>query len=47
MFLSTKKVEKKISKWLVFMETEIAFCGLLLISYAIMNFTMNKQDNLL
>ena len=33
---------KKISKWLIFVETEIAFFGLLLISCAITNLTMNK-----
>ena len=41
-FYLQKHLEKKISKWLMFVETEITFLGLLLINCAIMNLTMNK-----
>ena len=37
-----QKQLKKISKWLMFVETEITFLGLLVVSCALMNLTMNK-----
>ena len=41
-FYLQKQLEKKISKWLMFVETEITFLGLLLINCSLMNLTMNK-----